>query len=61
MRNHVITVVGRTIQHHIYPLDSKPTSDPPKAPIKITYSNDDKEAMIEACLDALRKELRGDL
>ncbi len=61
MRNHVITVIGRTIQHQIFPLDSKPTSDPPEGPIKIVHMADTKEERIEACLATLKKELEGEV
>jgi len=61
MRNHVITVIGRTIEHVIYPLDSKPAFDSPQPPIKIIYRNQDKNKTIQACLETLKKELEGEL
>jgi len=59
MRNHVITKVGRTIIHYIYPLDTKPGFDPP-APIKIMHTQDDPNDRIKSCLEALKKELEGE-
>ncbi len=61
MRNHVIYVIGRTIHHTIYPLDTKPTFAPPEAPIKIVHSQEDPNARIAACLDTLKKELEGEV
>jgi len=61
MRNHVITILGRTIQHTIYPLDSKPTFEPQEAPIKIMHTQDDPNKRIAACLDTLKKELEGEI
>ncbi len=61
MRNHVITVIGRCIQHEIFLLDKKPSYGNHPAPIKITYSDSTKEDRINQCLDTLRKELEGEL
>ncbi len=60
MRNHVITAVGRTIQHLIFPLNSKPMDAERKAPIKIVHTQEDRNERINSCLAALKKELEGE-
>lgn len=60
-RQHYITVIGRTIEHTIYPLDTKPMHKPPEAPIRIYHSQEDRKERIASCLEALKKELEGEL
>jgi len=61
MRNHVITQLPGTIEHVIYPLDTKPMHKFPDPPIKILHTQDTKEKRIEACLELLKRELEGDV